>query len=355
MKKLLILSPFLASASVFAENVVISNSGEYASAVSDYTFAFQSAGDTLVADMDLTGDYGLNYIQGTGSASDSFYISTSKDHALISASSSNSLLRWGSDGSAYGSSKGTYNIGENVEVSAQQNILRNGVAVNVYGKMDNTGSLSMDAGSLVCVKSGGILSGPLNVWGNAARIVVESGGEAVAPGNAGLAGDNASVVVEGYFQSNSLQMSGAGVLFDVKKGGLAAIVGDVTIGNAGVALYVGGDFNVSGAIKALNGESLAIEFTDSAALLTVSDLELGQVDINGIWGERNLAIISMTADEIKGINWFHDGEELVFGQTYFLLEKSGGGYYFSAIPEPSAFAAVLGLAALALAARFGRR
>ena len=87
--------------------------------------------------------------------------------------------------------------------------------------------------------------------------------------------------------------------------------------------------------------SVTIEFTDSSALLDVAEFDLEEVNLNGLWGEGNLIISSMTEDAIRAIRWFHDGEELICGRTYFLADNPGGGYVFSSVPEPAEIAAIM--------------
>ena len=157
-------------------------------------------------------------------------------------------------------------------------------------------------------------------------------------GWAELGGDSSSFTVRGYFQSARLNLSGTGAMFDVEAGGNAAITGDVLINNGGMIL-VGGSMDVNGTVA--SDSSVTIEFTDSSALLDVAEFDLEEVNLNGLWGEGNLIISSMTEDAIRAIRWFHDGEELICGRTYFLADNPGGGYVFSSVPEPAEIAAIM--------------
>ncbi len=322
-------------ASAFAETIVISDLSDYGRYVSGYAFNFSSSGDILQVDIDLTGSCAIEYINGASSAgySDAFTIETSKDSAVI-GSSGNSLFRWGAEG------KGVFTIGERVEAVSYQHVLRSNVGVKVRGEMTCAQNLSMDQNSLLTAEGGGRVSvgETLNAWGDGARVVVESGGSVVANGWAELGGDSSSFTVRGYFQSARLNLSGTGAMFDVEAGGNAAIMGDVLINNGGMIL-VGGSMDVNGTVA--SDSSMTIEFTDSSALLDVAEFDLEEVNLNGLWGEGNLIISSMTEDAIRAIRWFHDGEELICGRTYFLADNPGGGYVFSSVPEPAEIAAIM--------------
>lgn len=224
-------------------------------------------------------------------------------------------------------------------------ITKIGAGIQTFGGVNTyTGNTTITGGTLALASTGSI--------SNSAVIAVDSG----ATFNVGA--------VSGYTVASGQTLRGAGLVAGAVSAGSGATVAAGMDSSTVGALTFSGSLNLTGATVSLKLDSTAgtadLLFADS---LTLGGATLSFADIGaGLWtGATTFTIANVSTGTISGtFLGLAEGDSINIGANAFTISYAGGTgnditLSYTAVPEPSAYAALVGALALGAAAIRRRR